>query len=426
MIKFKGISWFSRLFIAIVTMAIPLASAASQGYDPDTTNLPVLKAMPLRLLDDYSKVYKLPDDLGGNGFSSIFWTNKKTNQFAYWTIGVRQMASQTGYISNYIGRTGWEIFSVTPGYSVAAIGDLNGNGLSDLVWTSRAHDLYVWFKDANDRGYTSRYVGTYPQGWKLLGAGDIDGDGAADLIWYNEKSCQFGYWIMNGEKIVRTRAINVACGYHVAAIGDISGNGLLDVVWSGTNNDIYVWYGDGYGFKSVYGGSYPLNSELMAIGIFDATILRVFDVDRLARLDRFNVITRDRATGQLSLMAWVADQPGEKVTSGKISLVTAKNPKDINYTYRFGPVVYLGAYPSGGRYANAVAMLSGANDNPPFYFPSGTFRFRFMQWSSDSGLQGYLKYELSNYPADEYIPYSPIYELGYPEDWEVIGSSVGH
>ncbi|WP_189439270.1 choice-of-anchor tandem repeat GloVer-containing protein [Rhodanobacter panaciterrae] len=157
--------------------------------------------------------------------------------------------------------------SIANGYYPVAVGDLDGDGIADIVWTSQNHDLYVWFGGVN--GFQPKYIGTYPAGWTVVGAGDINGDGKDDLIWMNDQVHQFAYWLMDGSTRIGSRTFNITPGYYPAALGDFDGNGKLDIMWTSAKNDLYVWLGDGAGFSSKYITTYPAGWRISGRGDLD-------------------------------------------------------------------------------------------------------------------------------------------------------------
>jgi len=137
-------------------------------------------------------------------------------------------------------------FPLSSSYYVAATGDFDGNGKTDLVWTSAANDLYVWMGDGS--GFAPPVsLGTYAAGWSLLPrAGDFDGDGKSDLLWSSPGT--FAYSIMDGARIAFSRFFSLSSSYRVATTGDFDGNGKLDLLWTSNANDLYLWMGNGTTF----------------------------------------------------------------------------------------------------------------------------------------------------------------------------------
>ncbi|WP_267222630.1 reprolysin-like metallopeptidase [Dyella silvae] len=192
-------------------------------------------------------------DLDGDGSADLLLQNPSQGQYA--SILVQGAVAQTG-----------KIVSVATGYRIAAVGDFDGNGATDLAWTSAANDLYIWMNDGSGN-FTATSLGVYPAGWTLIGAADLNGDGKADLLWMNNSTHQFGYWLMDGARQIGIQTINVAAGYYIAAVGDLEGNGHVDLVWTSPANDLYFWMNNGSaGFTSVRGDNYPAGWQLIGAG----------------------------------------------------------------------------------------------------------------------------------------------------------------
>ena len=199
----------------------------------------------------------VPGDFNGDGTSDILWYNGSLSQVGYWTMTATTIGvPATG---GGITRTGLRSYNVTPGYQVNAVGDFNGDGYADLVFTSANNDIWLWTNDQHG-GFTSTEVGTYPPGWVLVGAGDIDGDGYDDLLWMNQGTCQFAYWTMRGAVRTGYKTINIACDYYPIAIGYFTPTNRLSILWTSPANDLYIWDSTATGFKSYNLTSY-VNGE---------------------------------------------------------------------------------------------------------------------------------------------------------------------
>jgi N-acetylmuramoyl-L-alanine amidase len=76
-------------------------------------------------------------------------------------------------------------------WDVQAVGDLDGDGVGDLVWryvVSESPDTgvsYIWFSNGATPSETPfvRKRGGAPLTWQLMGAQDLNGDGAADMLY---------------------------------------------------------------------------------------------------------------------------------------------------------------------------------------------------------------------------------------------------
>ena len=142
-------------------------------------------------------------DFDGNGTLEILWRYYGTGGFQGWDI-VWYLDGET--ISTYA----YPAAVVDLSWKVAAIGDFDGDGKSDLLWRYYGPgDLQgldvIWYMDGAEilgYGYPARVTDL---NWKVDGAGDFDGDGKSDLLWryYGTDALQ-GWtviWYMEGEGI---------------------------------------------------------------------------------------------------------------------------------------------------------------------------------------------------------------------------------
>ncbi|MBY4677651.1 DUF4214 domain-containing protein [Marinobacterium arenosum] len=165
----------------------------------------------------------------------------------------------------------------TSGYSVAAAGDVNGDGLADLIVgalyadpnnTSNAGKSYLVFGKANNtdavdlaevaNGNGGFVINSEAEndnsGWSVAAAGDVNGDGLADLIVgalyadpNNTSNAGKSYLVFgkadntdavdlaeiangNGGFVINGDAQGDLSGHSIAAAGDVNGDGLADLI----------------------------------------------------------------------------------------------------------------------------------------------------------------------------------------------------
>jgi hypothetical protein len=145
---------------------------------------------------------------------------------------------------------GWE------DYATAAVGDMNSDGVGDLVAIN--YDIYeqkcLWRWHGNGQGGfgNGAVVGC---GWEtfesVIGPGDITNDGKADLLglWIGG-DCMYR-WNGNGQGGF-SAAAEVGCGWReyrdITTPGDLNRDGHPDLVAIEVDSEcMYRWYGDGRG-----------------------------------------------------------------------------------------------------------------------------------------------------------------------------------
>ena len=126
--------------------------------------------------------------------------------------------------------------------------DLNGDGHLDLVATARLADpsLHIWLGDG--KGGFSPITPTWTDiGYAALATGDINGDGVPDIV----AASHFGgvqTLLSDGRGGFTEKILRRDDGYVAAQLVDVNGDGHLDLILLGYRNaGIEVYFGDGTG-----------------------------------------------------------------------------------------------------------------------------------------------------------------------------------
>ncbi|MET9778215.1 VCBS repeat-containing protein [Streptomyces sp. NPDC006367] len=195
---------------------------------------------------DYEEKQKdilTPGDLDGTGGPEVLTLSSTGTLSLFQSWG----ADSTGY-ATWSG-TGWQIYSkvVTPG-------DVTGDGRPDLLARTYAGTLYLYAGTGNaDSPFLGRVeVGS---GWnmfdQLVGMGDMNGDGLGDVVGRTPLGDLYFYaGTGNADAPLATRD-HIGQGWtgynQIIAADDWNGDGLGDLLGRTVSGDLYYYQADGTG-----------------------------------------------------------------------------------------------------------------------------------------------------------------------------------
>jgi hypothetical protein len=121
---------------------------------------------------------------GGNGTGDLIWVDDR-GAAAVWLNGDSTTTRPLG------GGGGW---------TLAATGDFNADGVTDLVWRDPTGIHVAWLMNSVGATLEKCFLGG-GGGWELAATGDYDGDGRTDLVWRHGPSGANVMWLMNGTTV---------------------------------------------------------------------------------------------------------------------------------------------------------------------------------------------------------------------------------
>jgi hypothetical protein len=194
--------------------------------------------------------------------ADVQWQNGLGGGLAVWSLNGPQVAS-AGMVTS-----GGSPAAPDTTWSVAALGDFNGDGTSDFLWRNQNGTLVDWTMNGSEitssQGVTSAGRAAAPDNsWNVAGIGDFNGDGKSDILWRNSNGSLVD-WIMNGSQVTSSQQVTLGgsaampdSSWSVAGIGDFSGDGKSDILWRNSNGSLVDW---------TTNGSQVISSQQLTLG----------------------------------------------------------------------------------------------------------------------------------------------------------------
>ena len=240
------------------------------------------------------------------GRAKIYWRNQSSNRAAVWHLS--DSAARKGSVSVYDA-------NLTAGWTIAGAGDVNRDGVLDLVWHNTNSGLAsVWFLEPDGVRSGSQSISTnaLASTWRVDAVVDVDVDGTADLVWRNRSSNRVVVWFLNSDGTRRASQavydINLDADWEIAGMDDIDGDNVPDIVWRNqSSNRAYVWFLNANGTRKGNAPVYDLNlpSGWVIKGVAD------IDGDGPADIVWFN-------TGTRRAYIWFLNTDGSRKSHGAV------------------------------------------------------------------------------------------------------------
>jgi FG-GAP-like repeat len=188
-------------------------------------------------------------DFNGDFNADVLWRNTN-GTLIEWTMQGSTITSSTELTLNGS--------AVRPDASWSAVGagDFNGDGKADLLWRNANGELVSWMMDgpaiSASADVRSGGAAARPDAsWSVAGIGDFNGDGKADVLWRNANG-EVAAWLMSGASIADSgdlksngTAVRPDASWSIAGIGDFNGDGNADVLWRNANGALSEWQMNG-------------------------------------------------------------------------------------------------------------------------------------------------------------------------------------
>src|SRR5882724_3108308 len=245
-----------RAAVAIRAGAIAFLVAAALPVAAQTSFPPPITSVPITALPDPAWTVAGIGDFDGDGHSDILWRNTLTGENSIWLMNGSSVSSSS-FIQSVPDRN----------WAVVKIGDFDGDGKADIVWrNTRSGQNCIWLMNGVTIASSAFLPTLADPNWTIAGVGGFNGTLNAttgrvktDILWRNTANGQNAIWFMDGTTVSSTAFMtSVSTAWTIAGVGDYNGDGKADILWRNkSNGQNAIWL---------------MNGATTSSGVFMATV----------------------------------------------------------------------------------------------------------------------------------------------------------
>jgi len=224
---------------------------------------------PMSLASD-SVRFGLPAELPGLGTPGV--------------VRSRTSGSDTGDVFYADAETGavWRFSTVDPDagsqqigsendglWQLAASGDFDGDGASDLFWQHATGATRIWYLDPI--GYEEEPGAPAPGlAWSIETTGDFDGNGQDDLFWRDASGATLA-WLRNAVEWAPVYFPPMPTQlWEMVAVGDFDADGFDDLLWRNVDTtDTSIWFTTNDPYNGLYAQVRPSRKRSLLWEVYE-------------------------------------------------------------------------------------------------------------------------------------------------------------
>ena len=82
-----------------------------------------------------------------------------------------------------------------------------------------------------------------PLNWSVAGVGDFNGDGNIDILWRDTTSGNVSIWLLQGTQVLSFAGLGtVPTTFNIVQTGDYNGDGMSDIAWMDGSGNVAIWF----------------------------------------------------------------------------------------------------------------------------------------------------------------------------------------
>jgi len=166
-------------------------------------------------------------DLNGDGHPDLVWRHNTEGWLAYWLLVGNQVAATGLFSINRNADLNW---------TIKGVGDVNGDRYADLIWQHTNGSIAVWTMQGPVVLTTQLFsiATTGDPAWQIAAVGDLNGDGMDDLV-FQHNNGTLAVWFVQGTNIVNINYLSIRqqtdVNWRIQGAGDIDGSGVPRIIW---------------------------------------------------------------------------------------------------------------------------------------------------------------------------------------------------
>jgi len=129
--------------------------------------------------------------------------------------------------------------------SAPVIGDITGDGGSEILWRNANGATTFWTADAT-RFHGSAFENRPLTSWHIVETFDVNGDGRADVLWRNDNGA-IAIWSGGKNPVLSGTLVDTSVGndWQIVATGNFDGHGYSDILWMHNDGALQEWSPNG-------------------------------------------------------------------------------------------------------------------------------------------------------------------------------------